>query len=100
MTKQDREIVEQIRGEGVYGNSFTVGQVHDLIDIIDRLDTQLVEIKEAMKPVRYVVAHTDPVLDDSFLVYAGKLPSGNQYAYLELGHMRRLVESLEEVKDE
>lgn len=94
MTKQDREIVEQIRGEGVYGNSFTVGQVHDLIDIIDRLDTQLVEIKEAGEPFVEFGKHFPQEDDDyeaAYVIYAGS------EAKLTAGNFRRLAKALKEV---
>lgn len=76
---------------------------HDADWLIGELERQLdrnCKFVKTMRPVRYAIANTDPEIEDSRVVHVGKLLGKNQYAYLELSHLRRLVEISEEVKDE
>lgn len=100
MTERDRNKVERIKKRI---NQADIGlmtsdqrETHCLLVLICGLEKQLSDIVEALKPIRFVVAHTESHVHDDVIVHTARLIGGNQYAYLEIGHLRRLVETLEE----
>jgi len=93
MTEQEKQTVKAAKEFGA--SDLT----QDLVILIERLDKQLTEIKEAGKFIDELVQlanKADKVDDDYWLMDCG----GGRLSEVEIGQVRRLAEAMKEVKDE
>jgi len=94
MKEEDKQIVEVAKG--AWPDDV---MVQELVTIIDCLDQQLAEIREAGEPIEKIVPHIDARKSDHVILLTAKekISETGIYVYhLRVGDIRRLAEKLKE----
>lgn len=82
-----------------YPTQEDVNAITGVLGIVDRLNSQLADLKDAGEPFVKVAAHIESHLSDCWIIYSTSLLKGGEHVTLQIGNIRRLAQALDKIEE-